>query len=244
MEVREGSVALVTGGASGIGLEIARSLAQAGASVALCDINLTALKAASEKLSEEGMKVVGVELNVSDEDNWQRAAAAVERSLGPISILCNNAGVGPGKAEVDVLAFNDWRWTMGVNLDGVFLGTRTIVPRIVAAGQEGHIVNTASILGLFPKPHHAAYVASKFAVVGLSEVMRMELAPKAIGVSVLCPGLVRTGLRSNSQKLRPSGDGSLLAEARPTGLQPEIIGPMVVDAIRANRFYILPHHEY
>jgi NAD(P)-dependent dehydrogenase (short-subunit alcohol dehydrogenase family) len=238
-----GRVALVTGAAGGIGFALAHSLAQNGASVALCDVNESELATATERLADFGPRVVAVTLDVADPTAWEKAADHIESRLGPVSILCNNAGVGAPRAPVAETSFADWRWTLGINLDGVFLGCRTLLPRMIAQGQGGQVVNTASILGHFAKPFHAAYVASKYAVVGLSETLRLELAPHGIGVSVLCPGLVRTRLRSNSASLRGS-TSKPLRDARPEGLDPMLLGPMVIAAIRENLLHILPHHEY
>ncbi|HEX2518861.1 MAG TPA: SDR family oxidoreductase, partial [Castellaniella sp.] len=238
-----GRVALVTGAAGGIGFALAHSLAQNGASVALCDVNESALATATERLAEFGPRVVAVILDVADPTAWEKTADHIESRLGPVSILCNNAGVGAPRAPVADTSFVDWRWTLGINLDGVFLGCRTLLPRMIAQGQGGQVVNTASILGHFAKPFHAAYVASKCAVVGLSETLRLELAPHGIGVSVLCPGLVRTRLRSNSASLR-GNTSKPLRDARPEGLDPMLLGPMAIEAIRENRLHILPHHEY
>ncbi|HEU0221818.1 MAG TPA: SDR family NAD(P)-dependent oxidoreductase [Paracoccaceae bacterium] len=252
MQELSNRVALVTGGASGIGLAIARSLAAAGMRVAIGDIDETALERAAAELRSEGATILPLILDVGDAASWARAAAEIEHSLGPVQVLCNNAGVGPGRSKVEDLSPEDWNWTLQINLTGVFLGTRTFVPRLVSGGLEGHVVNTASILGLFPTPFHAAYVTSKFAVVGLSEVMRMELAPKRIGVSVLCPGLVRTRLRANSLSRRPSRPEArppvaVAAEPgpdRPLGIAPETVGPFVLSAIRDSRFYVITHPEY
>ena len=246
-----GETALVTGGASGIGLALARGLARGGARVVIGDVNADALDAAAGTLSAEGLAVTPVRLDVADPDSWARAATEVEAALGPVGILCNNAGVGTGTRDTPGLGLSDWNWVVGINLTGVFLGVRTFAPAMVARGR-GHILNTASVMGLFPKPRHAAYVATKFAVVGLSESLRLELAPAGVGVSVLCPGLVRTPLRANSQRGKPSnqaGDtaaavAARAAENRPEGIAPDEAAATALAAIREDRLYAITHGEY
>jgi NAD(P)-dependent dehydrogenase (short-subunit alcohol dehydrogenase family) len=240
-----GKVAFISGGASGIGLAIAHALAREGVRVAIGDIDRNALETAADGLRRAGAAVRAVALDVADPASWADAVAQTERALGHVQILCNNAGVGPARADVTEVPPADWAWALRINLDGVFHGTQAFVGRMKASGQGGHVVNTASILGLFPNGFHSAYVASKFAVVGLSEAMRIELKPIGIGVSVLCPGFVRTPLRQTSQRLRPSGAGlGDAAQQRPSAMEPEAIGSLVVEGIRGNRLYIFSHPEY
>ena len=249
MEDLAGKAAFISGGASGIGLATAHALSREGMRVAIGDINPTALEQAAEGLRRAGADVCPVVLDVADPVSWSDAVGETERAFGLVQILCNNAGVGPARSDVTEVPRQDWDWALRINLGGVFNGTQAFVGRMKAAGRGGHVVNTASILGLFPNGFHSAYVASKFAVVGLSESMRIELAPSGIGVSVLCPGFVRTPLRHTSQRLRPSSSG--LDEAvrgavseRPSAMEPEAVAARVVQGIRENRLYILPHPEY
>lgn len=249
MEHLADKVALVSGGASGIGLSMACSLARAGARVAIGDIDPDALAAAAGTCREAGATVRTVVLDVADPKAWEEAAARVETDLGPVSILCNNAGVGPKAGDVTQTSVADWSWVLDINLGGVFLGSRTFGARMKARGDGGHIVNTASILGLFPSGQVPAYVASKFAVVGLSEAMRIDLAPHGIGVSVLCPGFVHTPLRETSRRHRPSAatepvEGAVVLPPRPSAMPPDAVGDAVVQAIRENRLYVLTHADY
>jgi 2-hydroxycyclohexanecarboxyl-CoA dehydrogenase len=247
-----GKVALITGGASGIGLAMARSLARAGSKVALADVDAARLSGAAADLRNSGATVDEVLLDVANPAAWDEALSGIQNRLGPVQICCNNAGVGPGASDVADLSPELWNWTLGVNLNGVFHGSRAVARRLRQLELPGHIVNTASILGTFPIGKQPAYVATKYAVVGLSEAMRIDLAPSGIGVSVLCPGLVETPLRANSLALRPGekdgdyglsgGQGPLAG--RPAGMNPAPIGEMVVESIRKNRFYIFPHPEY
>ncbi len=244
-----GKAAFISGGASGIGLAIAHALAREGVRVAIGDINRTTLDEAVEGLRRSGAAVCPVLLDVADPASWANAVAATQRAFGLVQILCNNAGVGPARADVTEVPPEDWVWALRINLGGVFHGTQAFVGRMKAAAQGGHVVNTASILGLFPNGFHSAYVASKFAVVGLSEAMRIELADLGIGVSVLCPGFVRTPLRHTSQRLRPSSAGrddcaKGVVEERPSAMEPDAVGTLVVEGIRDNRLYILTHPEY
>ncbi len=247
-----GKVAFVTGGASGIGLSIARALAAAGAKVALGDIDRERLGAAAGRLRADGASVEEIVIDVADVAALEAARDRIERALGPVQIACNNAGVGAGANDVADMPIEHWNWSVGVNLNGVFLGSKIFAKRMRELGLPGHIVNTASIMGLLPTAKQPAYVATKYAVLGLSEVMRIDFAAYDIGVSVLCPGLVETPLRKNSMALRPGGgtagyglagnEGKL--SQRPSGMAPDPIGVMVVEAIRANRLYIVPHPEY
>ena len=247
-----GEVALVSGGASGIGLALARGLVSRGARVAIGDVNADSLARAAEMLKQAGIAVLPVKLDVANAASWEAAAAVITDSLGPVGILCNNAGVGTGTRDTTTLDLADWNWVVGINLTGVFLGTRTFAPGMVSRG-SGHILNTASVMGLFPKPRHAAYVATKFAVVGYSESLRIELAPAGVGVTVLCPGLVTTPLRENSQKVKPSNSvgadiaaavAALASEGRPAGIDPAEVAATAIDAVEQNRLYAITHREY
>jgi NAD(P)-dependent dehydrogenase (short-subunit alcohol dehydrogenase family) len=244
-----GKAAFISGGASGIGLAIAHALAREGLRVAIGDIDRKSLEEAADGLLRAGAVVCPVVLDVADPASWTDAVGQTESAFGHVQILINNAGVGPSRGDVTEVPPEDWAWALRINLDGVFHGTQAFVGRMKATGLEGHVVNTSSVLGLFPNGFYSAYVASKFAVVGFSEAMRIELAPLGIGVSVLCPGFVRTPLRHTSQRLRPSGMGLDAAakggvQERPSAMEPDAIGSLVVEGIRGNRLYILSHPEY
>lgn len=252
-----GKTALITGGASGIGLGMATAFVAAGLRVAIADVNETALEAARSALP--GL-AAAVKLDVTRATEWEEAVEQVEAALGPIEILCNNAGVAQGRfadgrnTNVAEMPEALWRLVMEVNATGTFLGARTLVPRMLARGQWGHIVNTASTGGLMAPAGIAAYCASKFAVVGLSESMRAELAPAGIGVSVLCPGGVRSNLFASSVAVRAKapdafdGLATIGTEALRTEqskrMDPVRVGEMVLRAIAGNAMYIIPHPEY
>jgi NAD(P)-dependent dehydrogenase (short-subunit alcohol dehydrogenase family) len=251
MERLEGRVAVITGGASGIGLGIARAFAGAGAKLALLDVEEGALAAAGEALAKGGAEVIGLRADVSDPASLQAAAERVLARFGRIHLLCNNAGVlthGP-LAESQTI---DWSWLVGVNLLGVGNGIRSFVPHIRAHGEGGHVVNTASVAGLVALPGLGIYGATKFAVMAISETLRAELAPEGIGVSVLCPGGVRTRIHEAARN-RPAafggpdacaGRATATDAAVDTGMDPDRVGACVLRAVRRNDLYVLTHPEF
>jgi NAD(P)-dependent dehydrogenase (short-subunit alcohol dehydrogenase family) len=257
MEKLAGRTALITGGASGIGLGMARAFIAAGLRVAIADINETVLEAAEAALPDLGKAVT---LDVTRAADWDRALDGVEASLGPVEILCNNAGVSQGRfadgREITVAEMPEalWRMVLEINATGVFLGAQAAASRMLARGQEGHIVNTASTGGLMAPGGMAAYCASKFAVVGLSESLRAELAPAGIGVSVLCPGGVRSNLFGSSVAVRartPDAFEGMATVGSPAlrheqaqRMDPVSVGELVLRSIAANAMYIIPHPEY
>lgn len=257
MQDLKGRTALITGGASGIGLGMARAFVEAGLHVAIADINEASLEAAKAAVPGLG---AAVQLDVTEADQWARAVDAIEAALGPVEILCNNAGVAQGRyadgraIEVADMPEALWRMVMEINTTGTFLGARTVVPRMLSRAKGGHVVNTASTGGLMAPGGIAAYCASKFAVVGLSESMRAELAPSGIGVSVLCPGGVRSNLFASSVAVRAAipdsfeGLATVGTEALRTEqaqrMNPVSVGRMVLRAIEGNAMYIIPHPEY
>ena len=247
MEKLAGRVAVITGGASGIGLGIARAAVAEGMRVALLDIEDAALDGARRSL---GADAIALRADVSDPATLAAAAEQVLARFGRIDVICNNAGVlanGP-LAESRI---RDWEWLVGVNLLGVVHGIRVFVPHLRAHGEGGHVVNTASIAGLSALPGLGIYTATKHAVVALSEVLREELAPEGIGVSVLCPGGVRTRIheagRNRPAVLGGPDPGAARAatdSAVETGMDPRAVGERVLRAIRANEPYVLTHPEF
>jgi NAD(P)-dependent dehydrogenase (short-subunit alcohol dehydrogenase family) len=243
-------VAVVTGGASGIGRALADSFAGRGLTVVLADIEEESLDAAVRELTEGGVTAVGAALDVSDAGAVNALAERVLTELGRVDVLCNNAGVVAPRRPLWEHTDDDWRWTIGVNLLGVANGVRAFVPAMVEAGR-GHVVNTASIAGLTPIPGggNGAYSASKHAVVGLSETLRVELDDVApdVGVTVLCPGPVPSRIHESSRN-RPAGLTSTAAEparaatSSMTTLAPvdsAVVGEQVVAAIEAGRMYVV-----
>jgi NAD(P)-dependent dehydrogenase (short-subunit alcohol dehydrogenase family) len=246
----KGRTAFITGGANGIGLGIARAFARAGAKLALADLDVAALACAKAELAAL-TAVEAVELDVRDRAAYARAADEVERALGPVSLLFNNAGVAGG-APAHELTYELWDWMMGINLYGVINGVQTFLPRMVARGAGGHIVNTASGAGLAATGNGVPYSTAKYGVVGLSETLHLQLAEAGIGVSVLCPGPVATDILMRSAKARPADChprseeqrermAQLLALANrilQAGVSPDTVGEMVLDAVLGNRLYI------
>jgi len=248
MEKLAGRVAVITGGASGIGLGIAHACASAGMKLALLDVEAAALEGARRAFGGGAAAPLALRADVSDPASLAAAAEQVLGRFGRIDVVCNNAGVltqGP-LAESSV---RDWEWLVGVNLLGVAHGIRVFVPHIRAHGEGGHVVNTASIAGLSALPGLGIYTATKHAVVALSEVLREELAGDGIGVSVLCPGGVRTRIfeagRNRPAVLGgPDAGGAPSDAAIEAGMDPAAVGEHVLRAIRANELYILTHPEF
>ena len=240
----DGRVAFVTGGARGIGLGIARALAKARVKVAIVDVSSEALAAAEEELSR-ATEVVAAVLDVRDRAAYAALADDVEQRLGPVTLLFNNAGVA-GATSPGRMSYESWDWVIGVNLQGVYNGLQTFVPRMIERGGGGYVVNTASGAGLVATGGFL-YVTSKFAVVGLSESLHDELAHHHIGVSVLCPGPVATNILRHTAEMRPAADPAstavreAMAAAEPylaAGTPPDAVGEMVLDAMRAGRLHI------
>jgi len=246
-----GKTAFITGGASGIGLGMAKVFAGAGMNVVIADIRADHLDRAMAELANAPVKAI--ELDVADRAGFARAADEAERAFGPVQLVCNNAGINMF-APMDECTYDDWDWILGVNLGGVVNGVQTFVPRLKALGQGGHIVNTASMASFITGPGAGIYTTSKFAVRGLSESLRWSLAPYNIGVSVLCPGLVNSAIYE-SDKIRPKSlsghigpvDAAFtarLAELHKVGMDPLEVGEKVLAGIRNNDLHIFPHPEF
>ena len=251
-----GKTAFVTGGASGIGFALGAAFAQAGMKVMLADIETDALAEAVKSLHDFGPNVRGVACDVADPVSVERAAKASYQAFGNVHVVCNNAGVAAA-GGIDNISLDNWRWVLDVNLMGVLHGIRTFLPHIRAHGEGGHIVNTASMAGMNSGLGFSPYVASKFAVVGMSEGLATQLKPFAIGVTVLCPGYVRTRI-GESGRNRPqrygatqtpdpaSPAGLLLAqitERLESGLDPSDVASRVLAAIREDELYVFTHPE-
>lgn len=249
--------AFVTGGASGIGLALGQAFAQEGMNVMLADIESDALMTAVRRLSDAGLKKVSAVIcDVADPASVEEAAQAAFRAFGAVHIVCNNAGVGGGTG-IDDISVETWRWVLDVNLMGVLHGVRTFLPHMRAHGEGGHIVNTASMAGLNSGLGFSAYSASKFAVVNMSEGLAAELAPLNIGVTVVCPGFVRTRIsesgRNRQERYGPRSipaPGShaarvsaALSDLSKNGLEPLVVSKQVVAAIRRNELYVFTHAD-
>ena len=247
-------VAVVTGAASGIGLALAERFAAEGMKVVMADIEAAALATAAEGLRRKGAAVLATRVDVSRPEDVERLARETYDAFGAAHVLCNNAGVAViGAVHEHTLA--DWQWVINVNLWGVIHGVRAFLPRMLAGGDEGHIVNTASMAGLTTAPFMSVYDVTKHGVVALSESMYKEfqVTGAPIGVSVLCPGLINTNIMRSSRNRpagprrggqggpdgrRPSGRPCRIGSAG--GYPPSEVAEQVVQGIREGRFYIVP----
>lgn len=237
MDRIEGRTAFVTGAASGIGLAVAESLLAAGARVVLADRDGAALERESDRL---GGGTLALRLDVADRDGWGKAKRAAEEAFGPVEILVNNAGIAHDLIDLADLPPEVFDRQMAVMPTGAFNGVHTFAAGLRDRG-EGHIVNTASMLGLVANARFGAYSAAKFAVVGLTEALRAEMEPHGVGVSLLCPGLVRTNFGKAGDRGMSAAD---LTSAVGAGLDPGLVGAQVLDAIRENRPYVMTHAEF
>jgi NAD(P)-dependent dehydrogenase (short-subunit alcohol dehydrogenase family) len=249
-------VAFITGGASGIGLGMAGAFVAAGMKVVLADLrkdHIDEALALFEKRGQSG-SVHALRVDVTDRAALAAAADEAERVFGKVHVLANNAGIGI-QGPFKGITYADWDFGMAVNLGGVINGLQTFLPRIRAHGEGGHIVNTASLAALVPMPaQFVIYVAAKAAVVAISETIRSELAQENIGVSVLCPGPIRTNIGELAKNRPPQfgvGDAFRAAEeagathvAFPSMMEPEEVGALVLNAIRNDQLHIITHGEW
>ncbi len=265
MEQVEGKVAFITGGASGIGLGMAKAFTAAGMKAVIADIRNDHIDEARAWFAQARRSdaVHFLSLDVTDRDAYAAAADEAEAVFGKVHVLCNNAGIGIS-AAVSEASYNDWDWGVDVNLNGVFNGVHTFLPRIRAHGEGGHIVNTASMGGILQYSRAGVYVTTKFAVVGLSEALHAELMGEPIGVSAFCPGGVRTNIR-DWEKTRPErfpkaeADGAgapggpspafrmdpeVMKTLGEMSWEPEQVGEMVLEGIRADALYIFTSPEF
>ena len=237
-------VAVVTGAGSGIGEGIARAAVDAGMNVVLADIDIDKAQAVAADLGAQAMACA---VDVSSLASVEALRDAAVARFGAVHLVCNNAGVWLGALMQDA-DIRDWQYLINVNLYGVIHGVKTFLPLLLEQG-EGHIVNTASMGGLISGPPEGIYTTTKFAVMGLSEALLLEVADKGVGVSVLCPGLVDTNLISQSCAVRPQEFNSGIDHRQPapdvaSGISPLAVGEQVIDAVRESGFYIITHDDY
>jgi len=254
----KGRVAVVTGGASGIGRGMAEAFLARGMKIVIADVEAGSLESTVAELAKDGGEVIGIECDVSSEASVEKLRDETLSHFGAVHVLCNNAGVAGGEGGTTWEAPQaDWDWVMGVNVMGVIYGIRHFIPTMIDQGTPGHIVNTASMAGLIHGM--GIYGVSKHAVVALSESIWNELRQggHSIGVSVLCPGWVRTRIME-SERNRPEAPREAPGERRPeaevmravveklieAGLDPADVGRLVADSIESERFYVLPHSTW
>ena len=256
MQDLEGKVALVTGGASGIGLGIASKLVEAGMKAVICDLRQDHIDEALAWFADRQQvrNVHAIRLDVTDRAAMAAAADETEQVFGKLHVAVNNAGVGI-EGPLKEATYDDWDFGLAVNLGGVVNGVQTFVPRIRKHGEGGHVVNTASLAALVVMPAHMAmYATAKAAVLAMSEAMRAELGQEGIGVSVLCPGPIKSNIHQLSQnrpgQFKPSGGFAEAAErlgqrqVSELWMEPEEVGDMVLKAIRNDELYIITHGEW
>ena len=253
METLNGKGAVVTGGASGIGLATARVLGGRGARLVLADVEQDALDAAVEGLRSEGIEAHGVICDVRSLDQMSAMADAAFDALGAVHIVFNNAGIAVGGPVLE-MTHEDWRWTIDVDLWGPIHGVEAFLPRLVEQGEGGHVLFTASFAGLVPNRGLGPYCVAKYGVVALAEVLWRELREHQIGVSVLCPMRVGTNIghseRNRTDEYGGPSERALVADQDESNeelagrvLEVTGVAELTVDAILANRLYVLPHEE-
>ena len=260
MKNLDGKTAFVTGGASGIGLGICQAFLEAGMKVVMADVRQSALDSAAAMLNADRTTVLPLLLDVTDRSAWVQAADEAESNFGRVNVLCNNAGItidGPMPQGT----YDDWDFCLAVNLGGVINGVMTFMSRMIEQGQECHIVNTSSMGGLIAGAGSGIYSTSKYAVVGLTEELRSDLAQYGIGVSIFCPGPTKTGLFTSSVEVRPANlsatgyvprsvtdGGDMPAEVAAAiyaiAMDPVDVGRLVLKGIQRNDMYILTHPEF
>ena len=251
-----GKTAVISGGAQGIGLSIAKALGAQNMNIVLADIDQENLQKAASELQAAGVSVLTVVLDVADEAQWQAVGQQTLERFGKVHMVVNNAGVGGDSGSIESQNKKGWQWVLDVNLMGVVYGAKAIVPLIKQHGEGGWVINVASMAGMTGVPYSGAYTATKAAVVALSESWAGELKRKGIKVSVLCPAFVQTRIY-DSERNRPeqyqtddwdvTSESSFSKRAKDmveNGIEVSIIGKRVVEALNAGELYIFTHPNY
>ncbi len=251
-----GKTAVISGGAEGIGLSIAKALGEQKMNIVLTDINEKNLQKASSELETIGVPVLPVVLDVAKEDQWQEVAEKAIARFGKIHMVVNNAGVGGESGSIENQNARGWQWALDVNLMGVVFGAKVMVPMIKQHGEGGWIINVASMAGMGGTPYGGAYTATKAAVVAVSESWAGELESEGINVSVLCPAFVQTRIYDSERnrqsqyktdKKSPISENVFLNKAKKmveNGIEVSIVGKRVVEALNDGEFYIFTHPNY
>ena len=251
-----GKTAVISGGAEGIGLSIAKALGEQKMNIVLTDINEKNLQKASSELETIGVPVLPLVLDVAKEDQWQEVAEKAIARFGKIHMVVNNAGVGGESGSIENQNARGWQWALDVNLMGVVFGAKVMVPMINQHGEGGWIINVASMAGMGGTPYGGAYTATKAAVVAVSESWAGELESEGINVSVLCPAFVQTRIYDSERnrqsqyktdKKSPISENVFLNKAKKmveNGIEVSIVGKRVVEALNDGEFYIFTHPNY
>jgi len=252
----EGRTAVISGGAEGIGLSIAKALGEQKMNIVIADIDEKNLLKSTAELESLGIPVLGALLDVADEMQWKSVADKAIEKFGKVHMVVNNAGVGGDSGPIENQETEGWQWALGVNLMGVVYGAKTIIPFIKQHGEGGWILNVSSMAGMGGVPYSGVYTASKAAVVALSESWAQELKDKRIGVSVLCPAFVQTRIY-DSERNRPDkyksenynieNESSFSKQTKQMvkdGIDVSIVGKRVVEAINHGELYIFTHPNY
>jgi NAD(P)-dependent dehydrogenase (short-subunit alcohol dehydrogenase family) len=255
VEQLEGRTGVVIGGGGGIGRGIALGFAAAGMNVVVADIEHDSASRVADEITQGGGRAVAHRVDATDPESLAALASRTVDEFGAIHVLSNNVGVILNR-RLDEATETEWAWFFEFNVMAIVRSNQVFLPHLRATGEGGHIVNTSSMAGLLALPPVAVggyfnglYTTTKHALIGYCEMLRMELEPEGIGVSVLCPGLVAGSLSSTAARNRPARFGGPMADPRagtppnPAAMPNDAVGPIVVDAIRANRFYIFTHPE-
>jgi len=243
-----GKTAFISGGAAGMGLGMAKAFAGEGMNVVIADVREEALEQARAEFPSDTGRLHVLRLDATNADDWVRAADEAEKLFGKVHVLCNNVGGGAGMLKD--ATFEDWDWMLDLNLRSQIRGVHTMLPRIRRHGEGGHIVNTSSLAGIAPVPGGGVYSVMKFAVTGMTESLRAELAGTNIGVSVLCPGLTQSS--GATSRLRAEQEGRTVpappgrgpgADLMAIAMDPDEVGQKVLRGVKRNDLYILTHSE-
>jgi NAD(P)-dependent dehydrogenase (short-subunit alcohol dehydrogenase family) len=249
MKTFRGRTAVITGGASGIGLGMARAFGRAGMNVVLADIDEAQAEAAADSLRAEQIRAEAVFCDVTDRAAVRAAALEAVATFGKIHLVCNNAGGATG-GLLGAVKPSDWEWVVDVNVMGVIHGVETFAPLILSHGEGGHILNTASIMSFFSAGGVEPYSGTKYAVIGMTEGWAQQLGPRGVGVSALCPAFVRTRFNNSQRNRQPQYGGAAPADsAEPemipmardlieAGIDPDIVGARALEGVQGGELYI------
>ena len=258
MNIFENKTVVISGGAEGIGLAVARALGKRGMNIVIADIDATQLSVAEAELAGAGIPVLATTLDVADLSQWKRVAEQSIERFGKVHMVVNNAGVGGKGGTIEETDSSTWQWVIDVNLMGVVYGTQVMVPLMKSHGEGGWVVNVASMAGFGPLPLATPYTATKAAVVAMTENWAQELAPEGIHACVLCPGFTQTRINLSERNKHDryanneSGDesksasslNSTLKKVVETGMPSGVVAERLIEALEAKERYVFTHPSY